>query len=191
MTKNSRHFKHQASLLFDDWQVNRWYILKCQIEILPNLINSVLFVGISSTVRNSNKIQMSLQPFVQLSFWIPWWVCPRHTWMVTWPWGEVTWHLNDGHVTRGQVTWPGPIFTHRFWGGYSVVEVRFSASFMEPRYIRKTPIFTVGIESLSQFKPVPICTFANTVSLLTILQSNQVISWEICHRQEINFRYKW
>ena len=58
----------------------------------------------------------------------------------------------------------------------SGTEVRFSASFLEPRYIRKTPIFTVGIESLSQFKPVPICTFANTVSLLTILQSNQVIS---------------
>ena len=51
----------QASLLFDDWKVNGRYVLKCQIEILPNLINSVLFVGISSTVRNSNKWnQMSL-----------------------------------------------------------------------------------------------------------------------------------
>jgi len=85
----------QASLLFDDWKVNGRYVLKCQIEILPNLINSVLFVGISSTVRNSNMykwIQMSLQPFVQLSFWIPCWICPRH-------------HL-DGHVTArgGHVT---------------------------------------------------------------------------------------
>jgi len=60
----------QASLLFDDWQVNGRYVLKCQIEILPNLINSVLFVGISSTVRNSNKWnQMSLHYIIISKGW--------------------------------------------------------------------------------------------------------------------------